>query len=94
MSLKSFSIKSFALSAAVLSEQVLAAAGGSAAIQSKLETIKDILAGCGVAIVCGAILWAAYKIVFQGNSLQQVQGPVIGGAIAGSALYFTNLLLG
>ena len=43
MSFKSFSIKSFALSAAVLSEQVLAAAGGSAAIQSKLETLKDIL---------------------------------------------------
>ncbi len=93
MQLKSLTLKSAVFTLAALSVPAFAAVGGTANIQSKLETIKDILANCGVAIICGAIIWAGYKIVYLGNSLQEVKGPLIGGAIVGSAMYFTNLLL-
>lgn len=77
--------------AAMASTSALAA---NPTIQGKIEEVLDIVQGCGIAVVTGTVIWAGFKIGWQGESLRNVQGPLIGGLIVGCAAYFAGLLLG
>ena len=68
-------------------------AAGATDVKSKLQTILDVVQACGVVIATGAIVWAGFKIAFQGESLRNVAGPLIGGIIVGCAAYFGALLV-
>ncbi len=68
-------------------------AAGATDVKSKLQTILDVVQACGVVIATGSIVWAGFKVAWQGESLRNVSGPLIGGIIVGCAAYFGTLLV-
>lgn len=62
-------------------------------VKSKLESILTVVQACGVVIATGSIVWAGFKVAWQGESLRNVSGPLIGGIIVGCAAYFGTLLV-
>ena len=70
-----------------------AVAAGATDVKSKLQSILDVVQACGVVVATGAICWAGFKIAFQGESLRNVAGPLIGGIIVCCAAYFGALLV-
>lgn len=82
------------LTLALLSSQVLAAGGSGTNVTTLFETILSILQSLGVVVVTIAIVWAGYKILFKGVSIQEIGGPLAGAILIGAAPWLASLILG
>lgn len=86
-------IKNLGLMALIAGLCVCEAFAAGADVKSKLESILTVVQACGVVIATGSIVWAGFKVAWQGESLRNVSGPLIGGIIVGCAAYFGTLLV-
>lgn len=62
-------------------------------VQSKFTAIRDALNACGVIVLTIAIMWAGYKIMFQGQTLREVAPPLLGAILFAGATGLANLLI-
>lgn len=69
-------------------------AGGLDKVNTFVENITTALFGVGVAVLTIAIMWAGYKVMFQGQTLQSVAPTLIGGILVGAASTLASYLLG
>jgi type IV secretion system protein VirB2 len=59
-----------------------------------LTTVIGWLQGIGVAVCTIAVMWAGFKIMFQGARINDVAPAFIGGIIVGSAALIAALIMG
>lgn len=94
---KKFSFSAY-LAPMVLVNIVLAAStgggGGLDKVNTFMENLTTALFGVGIAVLTIAIMWAGYKVMFQGQTLQSVAPTLIGGVLVGSAATIASYLLG
>lgn len=61
------------------------AAGGIDKVNSFLTNLSTALYAIGAIVLTLAIMWAGFKIMWQGQTLQQVAPTFIGGVLVGAA---------
>ncbi len=86
-------IKTTYAMALVLASNAAMAAGGGLNVESKFTAIRDVLQGCGVVVLTIAIMWAGYKIMFQGQTLREVAPPLLGAILFAGATGLAGLLI-
>lgn len=84
-------IKTTYAAALVLASEAAMADGLN--VQSKFTAIRDALNTCGVVVLTIAIMWAGYKIMFQGQTLREVAPPLLGAILFAGATGLANLLI-
>ena len=82
----------YAMALVLASDAALAAQGGLN-VESKFTAIRDVLQGCGVVVLTIAIMWAGYKIMFQGQTLREVAPPLLGAILFAGATGLAGLLI-
>ncbi len=82
----------YAMALVLASDAALAAPGGLN-VESKFTAIRDVLQGCGVVVLTIAIMWAGYKIMFQGQTLREVAPPLLGAILFAGATGLARLLI-
>lgn len=65
--------------------QVAFAAGGINKVNTFMQNLSTALYAVGAIVLTIAIMWAGFKIMFQGNTLREVAPVLIGGVLVGSA---------
>jgi len=60
-------------------------AGGIDKVNTFMQNLSSALYAIGAIVLTIAFMWAGFKIMFQGQTLQQVAPTFIGGVIVGSA---------
>lgn len=65
--------------------QVAFAAGGISKVNTFMQSLQTALYAVGAIVLTIAIMWAGFKIMFQGNTLREVAPVLIGGILVGSA---------
>lgn len=70
------------------------AAGGTQSVNNLFETFLDVLQGLSVVVVTIAVSWAGYKVLFLGNTMQEVSKPLLGAILIGSAPWIADLFVG
>lgn len=86
-------------SMATVALKLLAAAQGTAHAQGfdKINTtvtnVQTILITISVAVVTIAIIWAGFKMIFQGARLADVANVLIGGTLIGGAAAFAGFIV-
>jgi type IV secretion system protein VirB2 len=92
------SIRTFLPMAAVLGIAAdtprLALAQGFDKINTTVTNVNAILVTISVAVVTIAILWAGFKMVFQGARLADVANVLIGATLIGGAGAFAAYIVG
>ena len=83
----------YAMALVLASNAAMAAGGGLPDVQSKFTAIRDVLQGCGVVVLTIAIMWAGYKIMFQGQTLREVAPPLLGAILFAGATGLAGLLI-
>lgn len=71
----------------------LAAGQGFAKINTTVTNVSAILAVISVAVVTIAIIWAGFKMIFQGARLADVANVLIGGTLVGGAGAFAAFIV-
>jgi type IV secretion system protein VirB2 len=56
--------------------------------------VNTILVTISVAVVTIAIIWAGFKMIFQGARLVDVANVLIGGTLIGGAAAFASYIVG
>ncbi|WP_395149038.1 TrbC/VirB2 family protein [uncultured Helicobacter sp.] len=69
------------------------AAGGLAKVDSLMNNISNALVAVGVIVFTIAVMWAAFKIMFQNQVLREVAPVLIGGILFGSASAIAGFLI-
>lgn len=82
----------YAMALVLASDAALAAEGGLD-VQSKFDTLKTVINSCGAVVLSIAVMWAGYKIMFQGQTLREVAPPLLGAILFASATGLANLLI-
>ena len=72
---------------------VLAQAQGFDKINTTVTNVNAILVTISVAIVTIAIIWAGFKMIFQGARLTDVANVLIGGTLIGGAAAFASFIV-
>jgi type IV secretion system protein VirB2 len=72
----------------------LAMAQGFEKIEETVTNVYDILVVVSVAVVTIAIIWAGFKMIFQGARLADVANVLIGGTLVGGAAAFAAFIVG
>lgn len=85
-------IKTAYAMALVLASDAALAEGGLN-VESKFQTLSTVIFGCGVVVLTIAIMWAGYKIMFQGQTLREVAPPLLGGILFAAAGGIAKLLV-
>ena len=86
-------------SAAALGTTILAllprcaAAQGFDKINTTVTNVQAILVTISVAVVTIAIIWAGFKMIFQGARLADVANVLIGGTLIGGAAAFASFIV-
>ena len=62
-------------------------------INATITNINTILASISVGVLTVAIIWAGYKIMFQGARLADVANILIGGTFVGGAAAFASYIV-
>lgn len=93
-SLKTFSVFSAAVFVAFALCEPALAASGTAAVNSLFDKILSVLQGVSVVVVTCAIIWAGYKMLWDGASIRAVAGPVLGAVVIASAPWLAELMVG
>ncbi|WP_288644406.1 TrbC/VirB2 family protein [uncultured Helicobacter sp.] len=81
------------LLSAFLSPNIAFAAGGLSKVDSLMSSISSALYAVGVVVLTIAIMWAGFKIMFQGQTLREVAPPLLGGILIGAASGIAGLLI-
>ena len=81
-----------ALALAALLPQ-LAAAQGFDKINTTVTNVNAILVTISIAVVTIAIIWAGFKMIFQGARLADVANVLIGGTLIGGAAAFASYIV-
>ncbi|OBV30140.1 conjugal transfer protein TraC [Helicobacter sp. CLO-3] len=69
------------------------AAGGLDKVNSLMSVVSTALYAVGVVVLTIAIMWAGFKIMFQGQTLREVAPPLLGGILVGAASGIAGLLI-
>lgn len=62
-------------------------------VTSKFAKLSDAIFACGVTVLGIAIMWAGYKIMFQGQTLREVAPPLLGAILFAGATGLAGLLI-
>ncbi|MCU0923047.1 MAG: TrbC/VirB2 family protein [Burkholderiaceae bacterium] len=69
-------------------------AGGSFdKINTTVTNVQAILVTISIAVVTIAIIWAGFKMIFQGARLADVANVLIGGTLIGGAAAFASYIV-
>ncbi len=68
-------------------------AGGLDKVNSLMNSISSALYAVGVIVLTIAIMWAGFKIMFQGQTLREVAPPLLGGILIGAASSIAGFLI-
>jgi type IV secretion system protein VirB2 len=71
----------------------LATAQGFNKINTTVTNINGILVTVSIAVVTIAIIWAGFKMIFQGARLADVANVLIGGTLVGGAAAFASFIV-
>jgi type IV secretion system protein VirB2 len=71
----------------------LARAQGFDKINTTVTNVQAILVTISVAVVTIAIIWAGFKMIFQGARLADVANVLIGGTLVGGAAAFASFIV-
>jgi type IV secretion system protein VirB2 len=77
---------------AMLSSRFAAAAGFDK-IDDTVTNVNTILVTISIAVVTIAIIWAGFKMIFQGARLADVANVLIGGTLVGGAAAFASYIV-
>ena len=80
-----------ALAQALVSSSVMAQ--GFEKINTTVTNVNAILVTISVAVVTMAIIWAGFKMIFQGARLVDVANVLIGGTLVGGAAAFASFIV-
>jgi len=83
---------SLAVLALGLLPQVTAAQGFDK-INTTVTNVQAILVTISIAVVTIAIIWAGFKMIFQGARLADVANVLIGGTLIGGAAAFAGYIV-
>ena len=72
----------------------LVRAAGFDKIEDTVTNINTILVTISIAVVTIAIIWAGFKMIFQGARLADVANVLIGGTLVGGAAVFAAYIVG
>ncbi len=70
----------------------LTLAQGFEKINTTVTSIQTLMVTISVAVVTIAIIWAGFKMIFQGARLSDVANVLVGGAIIGGAAAIATFL--
>ena len=76
-----------------LSFPALALAQGFDKINTTVTNVQTILVTISIAVVTIAIIWAGFKMIFQGARLADVANVLIGGTLIGGAAAFASYIV-
>ena len=62
-------------------------------INTTVTNVQAILVTISVAVVTIAIIWAGFKMIFQGARLADVANVLIGGTLIGGAAVFASFIV-
>ena len=71
----------------------LATAQGFDKINTTVTNVQAILVTISIAVVTIAIIWAGFKMIFQGARLADVANVLIGGTLIGGAAAFASFIV-
>lgn len=71
----------------------LAAGGGLQKVDTLFQSVQTALYAVGAVVLTIAIMWAAFKVMFQGQTLREVAPVLLGGIIFGAASGIAGLLI-
>jgi type IV secretion system protein VirB2 len=71
----------------------LVAAQGFDKINTTVTNVNAILVTISIAVVTIAIIWAGFKMIFQGARLADVANVLIGGTLVGGAAAFASYIV-
>ena len=91
--LKSVRSVVFTVCAAAAGLPHLARAQGFDKINTTVTNVNAILVTVSIAVVTIAIIWAGFKMIFQGARLADVANVLIGGTLIGGAAAFANYIV-
>ena len=89
-------IPALAVVAIILAAMVaspIAGAQGFDKINTTVTNVQAILVTISVAVVTIAIIWAGFKMIFQGARLVDVANVLIGGTLVGGAAAFASFIV-
>lgn len=72
---------------------LLAHAQGFDKINTTVTNVNAILVTISIAVVTIAIIWAGFKMIFQGARLADVANVLIGGTLIGGAAAFASYIV-
>jgi type IV secretion system protein VirB2 len=81
------------LASALLALPGLAWAQGFDKINTTVTNVQTILITISIAVVTIAIIWAGFKMIFQGARLADVANVLIGGTLIGGAAAFASYIV-
>lgn len=70
-----------------------ALAQGFDKISTTVNNVNSILVTISIAVVTIAIIWAGFKMIFQGARLADVANVLIGGTLVGGAAAFATYIV-
>jgi len=70
-----------------------AIAQGFDKINTTVTNVQTILVTISIAVVTIAIIWAGFKMIFQGARLADVANVLIGGTLIGGAAAFASFIV-
>jgi type IV secretion system protein VirB2 len=70
-----------------------ARAQGFERVNTTVTNINAILVTISIAVVTIAIIWAGFKMIFQGARLSDVANVLIGGTLVGGAAAFASYIV-
>ncbi len=71
----------------------VALAQGFDKVNTTVTNVNAILVTISVAVVTIAIIWAGFKMIFQGARLADVANVLIGGTLVGGAAAFASYIV-
>ena len=81
------------LTAVLATAHSLALAQGFEKINTTVTNVNAILITISIAVVTIAIIWAGFKMIFQGARLADVANVLIGGTLVGGAAAFASFIV-
>jgi len=72
---------------------IAASAQGFDKINTTVTNVQAILVTISIAVVTIAIIWAGFKMIFQGARLADVANVLIGGTLIGGAAAFAGFIV-
>ena len=82
-----------ALAVTVSAAPELVLAQGFDKINTTVTNVQTILVTISIAVVTIAIIWAGFKMIFQGARLSDVANVLVGGTLIGGAAAFASYIV-